>query len=108
MAQKALGTSFQGTFGPDSKVIKQIEKQKKETALVNSIIMKPKSIGKGKCKHGTKGASKGTARGSKGKATKDKILKGKTKGGAKKPAATTEKKKEVILAPSRGHVRYLT
>ena len=57
--------------------------------VINSIIMRPKTAGKGKGKPGTKGVLRGTAGGSKDK--KGKGLKGKTKTGANK-----------------GHVSYLT
>ena len=67
---------------------------------MNSIIIKLKTTDKGKVKPGTKGASKGAAGGSKGKATKGKTLKSKTKKGAKKLAVATETNKEDNLVPS--------
>ena len=45
--------------------MKHIEEHKKENTYINSIIMRPKTAGKGKGKSGTKGALKGAAGGSK-------------------------------------------
>ena len=47
MAQNALGT-LQGSFCSHGDVIKAIEEHKKESTLVNSFIMKPKTTGKGR------------------------------------------------------------
>ena len=66
MAQKASG-SFQGSFGLHNDIVKPIKEHKKKIALSNYKVLKPKTAGKGKGKPGIKGASKGAARGSKGK-----------------------------------------
>jgi len=63
---KALD-SFHGTLGNNNEFIKQLEEHKRKTTLINSYIIKPKSSDKGKGKPGTKGATKDSARGSKGK-----------------------------------------
>ena len=70
---------------------------KKETALVNSFLVKPKATEEGKEKHGVKGAKKGSARGSKGKG------KGKT---PKNPRQ--EPRKSLSLPPTRRKMTQLS
>ena len=65
LAQNASG-SHQGALESTEAINGQLEEFMKEAALVNSFLFKPKAAGKGKGNPGTKGAKKGSARGSKG------------------------------------------
>ena len=80
--QKALG-SYQGTLESNKDDVKYLEDYKKETALLNSSVMKSKDAGKCKGKPGAKNAKKSLASRSKGKG-EDKNLKGKPNKGANK------------------------
>ena len=58
---------FQGIFGGDSNVFKNLEENMKMSTLLKSVMLQTKKPGKAGKKSGAKGAKKAAAGGSKGK-----------------------------------------